>query len=72
MDSAARGIVVTYQVRWSDLSWMYLGSWAVRMLVVPDLFLLLVAATPPYVNVLEPPWESWRLPELESGGVRLF
>jgi RHS repeat-associated protein len=20
----------------------------------------------------EPPWESWRLPELESGGVRLF
>jgi hypothetical protein len=20
----------------------------------------------------EPPWESWRLPELESGGGRLF
>jgi hypothetical protein len=24
------------------------------------------------VPTCEPPWESWRLPELESGGVRLF
>ncbi len=52
MDNAARGIVISYKVRLSDLVWMYLGSWAVRMLAAPGLFLLLVAATPPYVNVL--------------------
>lgn len=32
---------ISYKVRLSDLAWMYLGSWAARMMMSPGLLLLL-------------------------------
>ena len=37
-----------------------------------DIWLLSAAFTCACIAMGEPPWESWRLPELASGGMRLF
>jgi hypothetical protein len=53
MDSRENRITVSYKVRVSDLAWMYVGSWAVRLMLAPGLFELVVAATPGHPNSLE-------------------